>query len=149
MSEQVLQLILGEVKEMRSEQRQFATKLDSFETKLDSFETKLGSFETKLGSFETKLGSFETKLGSFEITQNSLVAGQKELNQVVGAIIINQETTNAKLDALTMDVRRLEGNTHRIERKLDEQSAVIRGDLRFLNHRVADLEMDVAEIKNR
>jgi hypothetical protein len=46
-----------------------------------------------------------------------------------------------------MDVRRLEGHTNRIENKLDEQSATLRGDLRFLNHRVADLEMDVHKTK--
>ncbi|MBS5914570.1 hypothetical protein [Paenibacillus macerans] len=37
----------------------------------------------------------------------------------------------------------------RIEQKLDENESELRGDVRFLNHRIADLEMEVEKLKNR
>ncbi|MNC24003.1 hypothetical protein D3C75_720440 [compost metagenome] len=57
--------------------------------------------------------------------------------------------TNAKLEGLTLDVRRVEGNLVRVEKKLEEETLDMRGEIRFLNHRVADLAMDVDKLKEK
>ncbi|MUG45476.1 hypothetical protein [Paenibacillus woosongensis] len=89
-----------------------------------------------------ELKSMNTRLGSLE-------SGQSELHQITTAIRDRQEETDAKLEALAMDVNKIHGSTVRIEQKMDETLSDIRGDVRFLNHRIADLELEVDKLKNR
>ncbi|MCM3699991.1 hypothetical protein [Paenibacillus macerans] len=78
-----------------------------------------------------------------------LKTGQEELRLITSAIRDRQEETDAKLEALSMDVKYMHGDLVRIEQKLDENESELRGDVRFLNHRIADLEMEVEKLKNR
>lgn len=89
-----------------------------------------------------ELKSMNTRLGSLE-------SGQSELHHITTAIRDRQEETDAKLEALTMDVNKIHGNTVRIDQKMEETLSDIRGDVRFLNHRIADLELEVDKLKNR
>ncbi|GJM73537.1 hypothetical protein HMSSN036_57530 [Paenibacillus macerans] len=77
-----------------------------------------------------------------------LKTGQEELRLITSAIRDRQEETDAKLEALSMDVNHMHGDLVRIEQKLDENESELRGDVRFLNHRIADLEMKVEKLKN-
>jgi chromosome segregation ATPase len=86
---------------------------------------------------------------TLKIDVQTLKNGQAELYQLTSAIRSAQELSNAKLDALTMDVRRAEGHIVRIEQKLDEEVLDLRGETRFLNHRIADLEMEVDKLKEK
>lgn len=79
----------------------------------------------------------------------SLKSGQSELHQITSAIRNRQEETDAKLETLSMNVNKIQGNTVRIERKIDENLVDIRGDVRFLSHRIVALEMDVDKLKNK
>ncbi|MFM9327442.1 hypothetical protein [Paenibacillus mesotrionivorans] len=79
----------------------------------------------------------------------NLKAGQAELFQLSSAIRNAQELTNAKLEGLTLDVRRAEGNLVRIEEKLGEEILDMRGEIRFLNHRIADVELTVDKLKEK
>lgn len=78
-----------------------------------------------------------------------LKTGQEELRLITSAIRDRQEETDAKLEALSMDVNHMHGDLVRIEQKLDENESELRGDVRFLNHRIADLEMKVEKLKKR
>lgn len=98
--------------------------------------------EEALEPIHKELKSMNTRLGSLE-------SGQSELHQITTAIRDRQEETDAKLEALTMDVNKIHGSTVRIEQKMDETLSDIRGDVRFLNHRIADLELEVDKLKNR
>lgn len=91
----------------------------------------------------------EEKLNLILQKLESLESGQAELQQITRAIRDRQEETDAKLEALSMDVNKIYGNTVRIEQKLDENHNDIRGDIRFLSHRVVALEMEVDKLKNR
>jgi archaellum component FlaC len=64
------------------------------------------------------------------------------IEEMIGTLIKIVGTTNARLEGV-------EETTNRIETKLDDQTNDIRGDVRFLNHRVADLEMELDKLKNR
>jgi hypothetical protein len=77
----------------------------------------------------------EEKLNLILQKLESLESGQAELQQITRAIRDRQEETDAKLEALSMDVNKIYGNTVRIEQKLDENHNDIRGDIRFLSHR--------------
>lgn len=79
----------------------------------------------------------------------SLKAGQSELQQLTRAIRDRQEESDAKIEALSMDVNKIHGNTVRIEQKLDDNINDVRGDIRYLSHRVVALEMEVDKLKNR
>ncbi len=79
----------------------------------------------------------------------NLKSGQAELFQLSSAIRNAQELTNAKLEGLTLDVRRAEGNLVRIEEKLGEEILDMRGEIRFLNHRIADVELTVDKLKEK
>jgi hypothetical protein len=62
----------------------------------------------------------EEKLNLILQKLESLESGQAELQQITRAIRDRQEETDAKLEALSMDVNKIYGNTVRIEQKLDE-----------------------------
>ncbi|MNW37007.1 hypothetical protein D3C74_140340 [compost metagenome] len=79
----------------------------------------------------------------------TLKSGQAELQQIARAIRDRQEEADAKLEVLSMDVNKIHGNTVRIEQKLDDNINDIRGDIRYLSHRVVALEMEVDKLKNR
>lgn len=91
----------------------------------------------------------EQKLDLILQKLETLESGQAELQQIIRAVRDRQEETDAKLEALTMDVNKIHGNTVRIEQKLDDNINDVRGDIRFLSHRVVALEMEVDKLKNR
>ncbi|MDF2925346.1 MAG: hypothetical protein K0R57_4260 [Paenibacillaceae bacterium] len=104
-----------------------------------------GDMQTLKEDVQSIKGDVQTLKGDVQ----TLKIGQAELYQITSAIKSAQELTHAKLEALTMDVRRSEGNLVRIEQKLDNQALDTRGDIRFLNHRIADLELDVEKLKDK
>jgi predicted nuclease with TOPRIM domain len=61
---------------------------------------------------------------------------QDGIKQEIASLLKNQETTNAKLEALTMDVHRLEGNLHRVEEKVGRNHTEIM-------ERLSSLERDI------
>jgi len=95
------------------------------------------------------LNQILNELKSLNTRMSTLEVGQSELHQITSAIRDRQEETDAKLEALSMDVNKTHGNTVRIEEKIDENLNDIRGDVRFLSHRIVALEMDVDKLKNK
>ncbi|OAB34166.1 hypothetical protein [Paenibacillus glacialis] len=95
-----------------------------------------------LKPIQEEMKTMNTRIGSLE-------SGQSELHQITSAIRDRQEETDAKLEALSMDVNKIQGNTVRIEEKINEDLVDIHGDVRFLSHRIVALEMDVDKLKNK
>lgn len=56
-----------------------------------------------------------------------LKTGQEELRLITSAIRDRQEETDAKLEALCLDVNHMHGDLVRIEQKLDENESELRG----------------------
>lgn len=63
-------------------------------------------------------------------------SGQKELNQAVRAIHDRQEETDAKLEALAMDMHHIKGELTRLEEKVDANHEAVMSEL-------SDLKSDV------
>ncbi|HEY0828665.1 MAG TPA: hypothetical protein VGE40_11255 [Bacilli bacterium] len=66
-----------------------------------------------------------------------------ELKQIVTSLRSNQEVTNAKLEALTMDVHHIKGDTT----ALKSDVAVLKTDVAVLKTDVAVLKTDVSVLK--
>ena len=66
-----------------------------------------------------------------------LLEGMNELRQVTRAILDRQDETDAKLEALTMEVHQLKGEV-----------AELKQDVAELKQDVAELKQDVADLKD-
>jgi chromosome segregation ATPase len=67
---------------------------------------------------------------------------QDGMKQKMTSLLKNQETTNAKLEALTMDVHRLEGNLHRVEEKVEQNHTEVM-------ERLSALERDIENPRSK
>jgi len=86
-----------------------------------------------------------------------LLEGMNELRQVTRAILDRQDETDAKLEALTMEVHQLKGEVAELKRdvaelkqevtELKQDVAVLKQDVAELKEDVAVLKQDVAELK--
>ncbi|ADI25393.1 hypothetical protein GC56T3_0332 [Geobacillus sp. C56-T3] len=93
--------------------------------------------------------------------QDSLRAGQTELNGIVAALLHRQDETDAKLEALAADVHQLhrefsslKQTVDRLEQKMDSryeqlsaQIEDIKLDLNFIAHRTVDNERIIYKLK--
>lgn len=76
----------------------------------------------------------------------------EEIKKMLGAILENQQITNAKLDALALDVRKLQGEMKEVKediRTLKEDIRILKEDVRILKEDVRVLKEDMAEVKTR
>lgn len=89
---------------------------------------------------EQKLDLILEKLGSIETDVKTLKSGQQELNQIVPAIRSNQEMFNATMDGLEKGIKELNN-------KLEDNISDLNKAIRYLNHRLSDLELEVLKLK--
>ncbi|EQB94398.1 hypothetical protein GA8_17165, partial [Geobacillus sp. A8] len=97
-----------------------------------------------------------------EEEQAHIKAGQKELYDLMSALLHRQDETDAALDALAMDVHKLHGEVSSIHQRLDalekkvdshaqsftEQLNNIKLDITFLSNKVIEHEREIYKIKN-
>jgi septal ring factor EnvC (AmiA/AmiB activator) len=79
---------------------------------------KLDLILQKLESLEARLSRLEEVQQAMAAVQQAMAAGQKELYHLSSAIRDRQEETDAKLEALAMDVNRLHGKVEAQGEKL-------------------------------
>lgn len=75
-----------------------------------------------------------------------------ELKQITKSLRHGQEVTHSKLDALTLDVRRLQGESVRFEEKTTEINSDLSNHdytIDILNRRQLQLEAEMQQLKNR
>jgi len=73
-----------------------------------------------------------------------LLEGMNELRQVTRAILDRQDETDAKLEALTMEVHQLKGEVAELKRDVAE----LKQEVTELKQDVAVLKQDVADLKD-
>lgn len=113
MSEIILQQILEHVKQINE-------RLGNLENEVAITNKRLDNLEKEVTVTNKRLDSLDSRVDNIEIRLTSLESGQKELNEIVRAIHDRQEETDAKLEALTMDVHRLRADVKRIEQQLEQ-----------------------------
>jgi len=99
-------------------------------------ENRLESVENRLESVENRLESVENRVGAVEKRQD-------ETYQIVRAIYSRQELTDAKLDALTIDVRRMQGDFVELKESQERQDRI----LESLAIRSFDQEAQLRDLK--
>lgn len=115
MSEQILQQILH--------------KLEHIDTKFDQLDMRVEKIESKLDQFETRFEKIESRLDHMDERLTSLEAGQQELYQISRAIQDRQEETDAKLEALTIDIHYFHGELKRLEHKVDRNHEEVKAKI--------------------
>ncbi|MFM9328720.1 hypothetical protein [Paenibacillus mesotrionivorans] len=79
----------------------------------------------------------------FEQRLDNLEAGQKELNQLTKAIIHRQEMTDAKLEALTLDVHKIYGMMVSFQASKERQDKI----LEMLSLRSLEQEGEIRDLR--
>jgi chromosome segregation ATPase len=116
LSEQKLDLILntlgqinGRLDKIEQRMDKMDQRIDKIEQRMDKIEQRIDKIEHRMDQIEQRIDKIEIRLDKIEIRLDTLESGQKELNQIVTAIRDRQEETDARLEALSMDVHRLVG----------------------------------------
>ncbi|WP_227011599.1 hypothetical protein [Paenibacillus lutimineralis] len=129
MSEQLLQQIIQ--------------KLDRIENEQQAMKSDMGSMKSELGSMKSELGSMKSELGSLKETQALMQSQLSETNAIVRAIRDRQEETDAKLDALSMDVHKLHGELTHLKEGQERHERI----LEKLSLRSIEQETDISALR--
>ncbi|MFC5404087.1 hypothetical protein [Cohnella soli] len=142
MSEQILHQILNEIKGLNA-------RFGTVEGDVSSLKMDMGQLKADVADLKSDVAVLKTDVADLKTDVGNLQVGQAELLQLITALKYGQEMTHTKLDVLTLDVRRLEGHFIRLQNNREKESTRLRGDIRLLNHRIADVELEVERLKNR
>src|SRR5690554_6085234 len=118
-----LDLILDKLDTLEAGQ----VKLEEGQEKLWAGQVKLEEGQEKLWAGQVKLEEGQEKLWA---GQASLENGLRETNQIVRAIRDRQDETDAKLDAVSMDVHYLIGKSVETDTRLDSLTSDLRREMR-------------------
>lgn len=129
MSEQLLQQIIQ--------------KLDRIENEQQAMKSEIGSVKSELGSVKSELGSMKSELGSLREIQALMQSQLSETNAIVRAIRDRQEETDAKLDALSMDVHKLHGELTHLKEGQERHERI----LEKLSLRSIEQETDISALR--
>ena len=156
MSEQVLNLILQEVQGlnvrfgiMEEDIRELKSDVRQLKSDVSELKSDVSELKSEVSQLKSDVSELKSDVSMLKADNVNLHAGQAELRQMFTALKHGQELTNAKLEALTLDVRHLEGVVVRATQEWKTEMMEMRGDIRFLNQRIANVEMDVERLKNR
>ncbi|APB35975.1 MULTISPECIES: hypothetical protein [Heyndrickxia] len=99
--------------------------------------------DQKLDLILKKLSSLESGQKELNERLEVMESGQKELGQIVRAIRDRQEETDAKIDALSMDVHHVHGEIAGVKDEIKD----LRNGVIFVNRKVADAEFEINMMK--
>lgn len=98
----------------------------------------------RMSTSEQRMSALEERMSGFDERMSFLESGQKELHQIVRSIRDRQETTDAKLDSLTMEVHKVHGEVTTIK-----DTMATKEDLEYFDKKVSQHEREIFKIKNR
>lgn len=122
MNEQIVGQILGELKGIRESQQVMQNEIKSMQTEIKSMKSEIKDFKESQYLMQTQLN---------------------ETNEIVRAIRHRQEETDAKLDALSMDVHKLHGEVLSLKDGQERQERI----LETLIIRSVEQEADIRDLK--
>ncbi|WP_229520839.1 hypothetical protein [Paenibacillus sp. GM2] len=111
--------------------------------KLDRIENDQQAMKSDMGSMKSELGSMKSELGSMKETQALMQSQLSETNAIVRAIRDRQEETDAKLDALSMDVHKLHGELTHVKEGQERHERI----LEKLSLRSIEQETDISALR--
>lgn len=123
MSEQLLQQILDKLGRIESDQQSIIANMQIMKTEIQGVKAEVVSIRDTQELFRTQLS---------------------ETNEIVKAIRDRQEETEAKLDALSMDVNKLHGQFTRLKEGQERHDKL----LEKLSVRSIEHEADISELRH-
>ncbi|AVD55934.1 MAG: hypothetical protein SOH59_07805 [Heyndrickxia faecalis] len=111
--------------------------------KLELILKKLSSLESGQKELNQKFEALESGQKELNNKFEVLESGQKELGQIVRTIRDRQEETDAKIDALSMDVHHVHGEIAGVKEEIKD----LRNGVIFVNRKVADAEFEINMMK--
>jgi len=127
--DQKLELILKKLSSLESGQKELNQKFEALESGQKELNNKFEVLESGQKEMKQRL----EVMGS----------GQKELGQIVRTIRDRQEETDAKIDALSMDVHHVHGEIAGVKEEIKD----LRNGVIFVNRKVADAEFEINMMK--
>ncbi|SOB99240.1 hypothetical protein SAMN05880501_102171 [Ureibacillus xyleni] len=109
MSEVLLKQILEEIYSMKNEIHLMKDDINSMKDEIHSMKDEIYSMKDEIHSMKEDIHSMKEDIHSLKETQYLMIEQLNETSQIVLAIRDRQEETDAKLDALSMDVQQLHG----------------------------------------
>jgi len=94
-------------------------------------------------SMQTEIKSMKDEIKGMKESQYVMQTQLKETNEIVRAIKHRQEETDAKLDALSMDVHKLHGEVSSLKNGQERQERI----LESLSLRSIEQEADIRDLK--
>lgn len=129
MSEQLLHQILQKLDHIESEQQSLRSDMQSMKSDMQSMKSDMQSMKSDILGLKETQGLMQTQL--------------QETNEIVRAIRDRQEETDAKLDALSMDVHKLHGEVASIKLNQDRLEKIVEK----LSVRSLEQESEIRDIR--
>lgn len=129
MSEQLLHQILQKLDHIEVEQASMKTDMQTMKSDMEIMKTDMGTVKSDILDLKESHGLMQIQLN--------------ETNALVRAIRDRQEETDAKLDALSMDVHKLHGEVASIKEGQERHEKI----LEKLSLRSIEQEADIHELK--
>lgn len=157
MSEQLLHQILQKLDHIEVEQASMKTDMQTMKTDMQTLKTDMQNMKTDMQNMKSDMrtmksdieimksdmGTVKSDILDLKESQGLMQIQLNETNAIVRAIRDRQEETDAKLDALSMDVHKLHGEVASIKEGQERHEKI----LEKLSLRSIEQEADIRELK--
>jgi len=150
MSEQLLEKILHvvtdiqkELQDIREEQKAIREEQKAIREEQKAIREEQKAIREEQKAIREEQKTFREELKLIREEQEALKNGQKELYDLVNALLHRQEETDAKLESLTMDVHRMHGEITAMKQEIRMLSEKVDSHYEQFNERLNNLQLDV------
>ncbi|WP_435922743.1 hypothetical protein [Paenibacillus sp. DYY-L-2] len=143
MSEQLLHQILQKLDHIEVEQASMKTDMQTMKTDMQTMKTDMQTMKSDIEIMKSDMGTVKSDILDLKESQGLMQIQLNETNVIVRAIRDRQEETDAKLDALSMDVHKLHGEVASIKEGQERHEKI----LEKLSLRSIEQEADIHELK--
>ncbi|MBE2940610.1 hypothetical protein [Anoxybacillus flavithermus] len=150
MSEQLLEKILlvvtdiqKELQDIREEQKAIREEQQAIREEQMAIREEQKTFREEINSLREEMNAFRKEQQLIREEQQALKNGQKELYDLMNALLHRQDETDAKLEALTMDVHHMRGEMTAMKQEIHTLNEKIDSHYKQFNERLNNLQLDV------
>lgn len=143
MSEQLLHQILQKLDHIEVEQMSMKTEMQTMKTDMQTMKSDMQTMKSDIEIMKSDMGTVKSDILDLKESQGLMQIQLNETNAIVRAIRDRQEETDAKLDALSIDVHKLHGEIASIKEDQERHEKI----LEKLSLRSIEQEADIRELK--
>lgn len=150
MSEQLLREILQKVSNieieqgtMRSDIQSMKSEMQTVKSDMQTIKSEMQTMKSEMQTMKSDMQTMKADIQSVKGTQELMQTQLDETNAIVRAIRDRQDETDAKLDALSMDVHKLRGDFVLLQEGQERHEKV----LEKLSLRSIEQEADISALR--